>query len=214
MLNYENLEKHNPMPANHYNIPEIRGVTDCDHVEWIPFNYAKTAKNQHEKGVHFFLDDYQFERLWNRPDTYLPMLAKFKCVMSPDFSLYSDTPKCIQIYNHYRKHWIASYLELHGIRVIPTICWAGEDSFEWCFDGEPVGGVVAVSTTGCMKNKVYKDAFMAGYEEMKRRLKPVKILCHGLVPPEISGEVERIPSFIDDLERRKKEWGGEEQLEE
>ncbi|WP_394345181.1 DUF4417 domain-containing protein [Bifidobacterium longum] len=30
--------------------------------------------------MHFFLDDYQFERVWRRPDLYVRMLARFWCV--------------------------------------------------------------------------------------------------------------------------------------
>lgn len=31
---------------------------------------------------------------------------------------------------------------MHGINVIPTICWSNHESFEWCFDGEPTHSVV------------------------------------------------------------------------
>ena len=30
----------------------------------ISFNYAKTYKNK-DVGIHFYIDDYQFERVWN-----------------------------------------------------------------------------------------------------------------------------------------------------
>ena len=32
--------------------------------EVIPFNYAITERQPQNKGVHFFLDDDQFERVW------------------------------------------------------------------------------------------------------------------------------------------------------
>lgn len=38
--------------------------------EWIGFNYAASTARRAGKGVHFFLDDYQFERVWNNPDRY------------------------------------------------------------------------------------------------------------------------------------------------
>lgn len=84
------------------------------------------SSKQNNCGVHFFLDDYQFQRLWNTPDRYIESLQKFSCVLSPDFSLYTDYPTALQIYNHYRKHWIGAYLQLYGIEVIPTICWSDE----------------------------------------------------------------------------------------
>lgn len=40
------------------------------------FNYAKTTKaeDKADLGCHFFIDDYQFERLWQRPARYLDVL--------------------------------------------------------------------------------------------------------------------------------------------
>ncbi len=40
--------------------------------------------------MHFFLDDYQFERLWNSPREYVELLKQL-CHRS-DFSLYMDVP--------------------------------------------------------------------------------------------------------------------------
>ena len=75
----------------------------CD--DYIPsgligFNYAKTAADKHT-GIHMFVDDYQFERLWNAPEQYVDLLSKFECVLSPDFSLYMDMPMAMKIWNVY-----------------------------------------------------------------------------------------------------------------
>ena len=53
----------------------------------IGFNYMLTAKDKHV-GVHMYVDDYQFERLWNTPEKYIDKLKEFECVFTPDFSLY------------------------------------------------------------------------------------------------------------------------------
>ena len=92
-----------------YGIPQIQ-PTSYESCEFIGFNYAQSEKSWKDKGVHFFLDDYRFCRVWDKPDKYLPMLQQFRCVLSPDFSTYTDFPKAIQIYNHYRKHWVGAYL--------------------------------------------------------------------------------------------------------
>lgn len=55
--------------------------------------------------------------------------------------------------------------------MIPTVCWSDEKSFEWCFDGEPVGGTVAVSSVGTQNSKTAKAAFLTGYEAMCDRLR-------------------------------------------
>ena len=161
------------------------------------FNYAKTCKEPEKKGVHFFLDDYQFNRLWTDVDRYIPMLQKFRYVMSPDFSTYTDFPKAIQIYNHYRKHWVGAYLQEAGIQIIPTISWSTPDSFEWCFDGEPQGGVVAVSSLGVMNSKEKKELFLIGYEEMIRRICPDTIIFYGYVPDECMGNIVRVRAFTE-----------------
>lgn len=102
--NYENLERRIFDGVGEYGIPQIEPVAYEGGCDWIGFNYAKTCKEPEGKGIHFFLDDYVFLRIWTNIDRYIPMLQRFRYVMSPDFSTYTDFPKAIQIYNHYRKH--------------------------------------------------------------------------------------------------------------
>ena len=183
-INYLNIQKALFDGIGKYDIPELK-PTRFDTCSMIGFNEAKQCKNRNDKAVHFFLDDYQFERVWNRPDTYVNMLKQFKYVFSPDFSIYSDYPKALQIYNHYRKHWVGAYMQFNGISVIPTIGWSNKESFEWCFDGEPKGSAIAVSSIGTQKNKQAKELFINGYKEMLKRLEPTQVLFYGNVPREI-----------------------------
>ena len=192
MLHFENQDKARFAGVGEYDIPQIIGVEDVQVKEWIPFNYVLTCKEPQEKGVHFFLDDYQFERVWNNIDKYTEVLQRFKAVMSPDFSMFTVNPKALQIYQHFRKHFIGAYWQANGLTVIPTINWADEKSFEWCFDGEPTNSVVAISTVGSMNSKANKEGFYKGYDEMKKQLQPKKILCYGTVPEEIKDEVQGI----------------------
>jgi hypothetical protein len=194
--NYENAQRAIYNGTGEYQIPEIEPVQyeGCD---WIGFNYASTAKDREKKGVHFFLDDYQFIRLWTDPDRYIGMLQQFSYVMSPDFSMYTDFPKALQIYNHYRKHWLAAYWQEHGIRVIPTICWSDKDSFEWCFDGEPTHSVVAISSVGTQNSKERKRKFLDGYFEMVDRLQPTQIIFYGSVPEECKGNIVRVKALSE-----------------
>ena len=201
--NYENLERRIFDGVGEYGIPEIQPIAYEGGCEWISFNYAKSCEKREDKGVHFFVDDYQFNRLWTDIDRYIPMLSQFRYVMSPDFSTYTDFPKAIQIYNHYRKHWVGAYLKEAGIQVIPTISWSTSDSFEWCFDGEPNGATVAVSSVGCMNGKEKKSLFLAGYKEMVRRLQPETIIFYGNVPDECMGNIVRIKAFQDKFKEAK-----------
>lgn len=192
---YENLQHGYYPGVGEYDIPKLTGSKRTEIPELVGFNYARTAKDKSGKGVHFFLDDYQFTRLWNRPADYLQLLKQFEFVLAPDFSLYNDFPAAMQIYNHYRKHWLGAYWEGNGIEVIPTVCWSDESSFDWCFDGEPVGGTVAVSAIGTQNSRQAKQAFLLGYDEMIRRLEPETIIFYGNVPDECKGNIVRIKSF-------------------
>ena len=176
-----------------YDIPRIMPVTDLYIKDWVGINYAVTTKKQRElTGVHFFVDDYQFERVWNFPERFSQVLDTFGCVLTPDFSLYFDFPMAIQIFNHYRKHWCGAYWQSKGVTVIPTIRWGLEDSYEWCFDGEPKESIVAVSNVGCMRSAEYRKLFMQGYKEMLSRLQPKEVLMYGHIFDDYPGPVHYI----------------------
>lgn len=92
---------------------------------------------------------------------------------------------------------------MNGIEVIPTICWSDEESFEWCFDGEPQGGTVAVSSVGTQRNKQSKQLFINGYNEMIKRLQPETVIFYGNVPDECMGNIVRIRAFQDKWKEAK-----------
>lgn len=205
MLNFENLDKFQFPGVGPYEIPAIDPVTEYPAGEFIPMNYAKSERNPEDKNIHCFVDDYQFIRYWNNPDTYIPKLSRFRSVCAPDFSTYTDMPVAMQIYNHYRKHWLAAYWQLHGIKVYPTISWSTPESYAWCFDGEPAGGIVAVSSVGCMADDASKRLFLQGYEEMMKRLSPLWVIFYGRVPDECDWNVIRVRQHGDDIADRKRE---------
>ena len=119
---YLNCEKHIFDGIGEFDSPVIEPFDmDIENVPLIGFNYAKTDKEPEKKIVHFYLDDYQFERVWNNPDIYLSVLQRFKAVLTPDFSMYTDFPKAVSIFNHYRKQWCGAYWQENDINVIPSI---------------------------------------------------------------------------------------------
>lgn len=205
MLNFENCDKAIFPSNNAWGIPEIQPEhIDIRHIEWIPFNYAMTAKNRESKGLHFYIDDYQFQRLWNRPEDYIPLLKKFAAVCSPDFSQYTDMPPAMRMYNHYRKHWLAAYWQMNGIRVIPTICWSDSSSFDWCFDGEPKNSIVSISSVGTQADDESQRLFADGCREAIRRLNPTEILWYGKCPEEFEWNVVKIEPHYQEIVRRRK----------
>jgi len=200
ILDYKNL----PLSEN-YNFPIITKQEIDLSKSIIPFNYAKSAKH-YDKGVHFFIDDYQFERFWRAPKKYITMLAKFAFICTPDFSLYIDYPKAYQIANHFKKQALGALAQSFGLKVIPTLAWSDPTSFKWCFEGIEKGCVVAVSSVGCMNNKNSESLFVEGFKKAIEILEPSKILFLGLVPEQLKGYTNLIvnkASFAEKFWREK-----------
>lgn len=195
------------LPESHnldgkYEIPVIEGTKDVpDVIEWLKFGSVNSNTDK-DTAIHMYAYDRVLNRLWNKPDRYIDMFAARKCILAPDFSIYTDMPKILQIFSHYKKHWIAAYYQKHGIQVIPTICWGGHDTFDFCFDGEPKDSVISVSSVGTQKRTDTKQAFMDGYREMMARLHPSTILFYGNVPSEAEGNIVHIKTHTDNI------WGG------
>lgn len=156
-------------------------IIHCDNFvpeQLIGFNYAKT-NNDKNVGVHFYIDDYQFERVWNYPEKYVDTLLNYDCILSPDFSLYIDMPTPMKIWNVYRSRQIGAYYQSQGIKVIPTVSWAEAESFEYCFRGISKGSIVSVSTIGVKGDSEALTVWREGMDEMIKQIEPSQILLYG-----------------------------------
>lgn len=197
-----NLNKAQYNGVGKYDIPEILPVYELPEIkEWIGFNYVLSDNDPEGKAVHFFIDDYQFERLWNNPAKYVDKLKQYVCVASPDFSPYGDMPLILQIYNHYRKHWIARYLQDQGVTVIPTIrCSTDKRSLDWFLDGEPKNSIVVYSTMWASLDDGVGVTMEKEFKKMVKTLDPKKIYVYGQLYDLITKSnipTERIPTFAE-----------------
>lgn len=147
----------------------------------VGFNYAKTARAADRRGAacHFFIDDYQFERVWSRPTAYLDALRGFDCVLTPDFSLYMDMPDPMQRWNRYRSQALGLWWQREGLTVVPTLSWAQPGSYAFCFGGVPRHATVAVSTVGVKGDEAALSVWRDGMREAMRRLEPARVLLYG-----------------------------------
>ena len=178
----------------------------------IGFNYAKTSDAE-DATIHFFVDDYQFERLWNTPELYIETLSKFEALLTPDFSLYTNMPLPMKMWNVYRSRLLGNYWQRQGLRVIPTISWCEADTYQFCFDGIPEGSIVAVSTIGVKRQSENFDIWKNGMDAMIELIKPSIVLVYG-------GEVEydypsdiQIKYFSNEVTDRMKNSKKEEEYE-
>ena len=166
---------------------------DFDNLFLIGFDKINSKNENHfNRMVHFFLYDYHFERVWNKPDNDIEKLSRYKAVLSPDFSMYLEMAPIMQLYNTFRNRWCGAYWASKGIRVIPTVNWGDESTFDFCFDGIEKGSTVAVSTYMASEHdnrQAQKDWFMKGYNEMLKRIEPEKIICYNTPFSEMQGDI-------------------------
>ena len=172
-----------------YEIPNVkRQEIDIDNIFLIAYSDTHSKDNEENinKGVHFFIDDYKFEGVYNNPEKSIEKLAQYKFVLTPDFSLYADMDIWKQIENVAKNRWCGAYWQSKGLNVIPTISWSTASSFDFCFAGVEKGSIVAIGMIGCKKNK---RLFMQGYNEMLRQIEPSAIICFGSPFPEMEGNI-------------------------
>lgn len=185
---------------NWYGIPEMEptSVTGEQLLRFCDFNQVEDHENYI---AHFYYDDFKFISAWREPDKYLEKLYKFKAVISPDFSLYTDFPRTLQILSCYRRQWCGCYWQEQGLDVIPDVVWGDEESYDFCFLGIPKHSTVAVSMVGVERNKDWngKDdsLFKKGYDEMLNRLEPETIIVYGSKVDGLEGKIIRVPSFYE-----------------
>lgn len=197
---FENQEKMQFESDNYYGIPSM-APTQTTGTQFVRFCDWNEIENPEDYIAHFYYDDVKFMQAWRNPDKYLEKLRKFKAVVAPDFSSYTDFPIVLQILGAYRRQWVGAYWQMMGIDVIPDCQWGNEETYKWCFDGIPKNATVAISSLGVKRNKEFNgeddELFRKGFDEMMNRLNPTTILWYGDVIEGCSGNIIHIPSFYE-----------------
>ncbi len=175
-----------------------RQEIDLENVQLIAYSDIRSNdnKNNRNKGVHFFVDDYRFEGVYRNPEKSLGRLSQYKFLLTPDYSTYSDMNYWRQLESIAHSRWVGAFWQDQGQLVIPTISWSDKESFEFCFDGIERHSTVAVGMIGCKRTK---EEFMLGYNEMLTRIEPSSIICFGNPFKEMEGNI----IIVDYLESRK-----------
>lgn len=155
----------------------------------IGFNHAKTSKVSANTGIHFWLHDYQFERVWNYPERYIEILKRYEFMTSPDFSPYADMPRVASMFNIYRNRWCGRYYQEQGIRVVPTITFGDEEIIDIALMGVPKGNTIAISTVGEGRWGEYKLLFKWWYYIIYK-LEPKNVILYGKdLSSKLSGDI-------------------------
>lgn len=164
-----------------YGIPSLTPVYETPEVEkWIDFDYVLREKEPENKGVHFFIHDYKFERIWVQPEQYIDKLKRFAVVATPDFTPFTEFPQAMQIWQYYRKMWVGKFLQENGVTVIPTVrdIWDMHGNpRSWWLDGTPTGGIIMVSDMWSYIPKAQKECEYT-MQTIKERIQPSKVYVY------------------------------------
>ncbi len=179
-----------------YQIPELsKHDTFIVPHDMIPFDKRNCVIDK-DLAINFYMHDKMFKQILTATKKYIGELSQFKCVISPDCSLYRDMPLCIQIINTYINRAVAYFMQKRGIYVIPNIRWGDERSFEFCFDGIPKNDIVCISTYGCIQGCENKYYFKVGLRRMIQVLNPKIVLIYGSMPDSIFNEFSTLTRFV------------------
>ncbi len=188
-----------------YDFPFIRK----DEINIVPISlisFSDTCQKDNvrnrKKGVHFFIDDYRFENIYNHPERSLEKLSQYSFLISPDYSLYAEMPRAIQIHNVFKNRWMSAYWQDKGLKVIPCVSWSDSLSYSYCFDGIEQNSIVAIGMIGCKKSN--RLPFLRGYNIMLDRIEPESIIVFGEPFPEMIGKIIK----IDYLQSRRVDRNG------
>lgn len=100
-------------------------------------------------------------------------------------------------------------LQKAGIPMIPTANFAGESTWEWCFDGLPSNSTVAVTTNTLRGDPEANRLFVGGVNYMVKKINPTAIVVCGKCPDWIAKkfpdiQVIQIPNYSQMWQARRK----------
>ena len=169
------------MTTGKYDFPQLAQTNYLPEGTVYPFNYLKSTVKKARHWYHCFTSEEYFHRLYNSFRDYVELLKQTKGLISADFSLYRDYPEEFLIANCRANRLVDYALQQEAIPMIPTAGFAGESSWEWCFDGLPKNSTVAI-TTNTLRDKESHRLFVGGVNTMVKKIHPTAIVVCGKVP--------------------------------
>lgn len=173
-----NLQWHNSNPVEGKEDMPLLMPYDGELPESL-ISYSQRNQAMYACGIHCFEYDFKIEGVWNNPNRSIACLQKYQSVMGPDFSVFVDQPRAVNVWNIYRNRWVSSFWQANNINVIPSASWGNVDSFEYCFDGLPVNSVIAIGHIVLGKDRAYKRLYRTGVEALIERKSPSKLIVYG-----------------------------------
>jgi len=207
--NYFNFLVARPLPGDFgkdiMGIPIMRKVNiDTNKVSHLKFTSMNNVSKVTEKDstvLTAFLYDDVLQRYWNNPLKYVDAFKECLGVGTPDFSAYANMDQALIVDSIYKNRWLGCLWQFLGVNSIPTVTWALEDTYQYCFAGIEKGSDVIISTISNSKNQ---QEFLKGYNEMIKRIEPNRIFVKGKVFDGMEGNIVAF-DFKDTFSPVKKE---------
>lgn len=141
----------------------------------VPFDRAILA---------FFTHDFKWEGWWDKPAIYTTKVLNLgvRMAISPDFSIWWDDPKILQLYSIYRSQWFGRYFQEAGIRTIPRV---GMHNNQEMLDISLMGIPKGVPVVGMQlqtvdpKNPDEMKAAVEGIQYIHDKIEPGQFLVYG-----------------------------------
>ena len=87
---------------------------------------------------------------------------------------------------------MAAWLQDNGVPVIVNVRYANAESADFCCEGVPCDGTIAIGTLSCLRNKEKRRVLIEGLEFIVSKLNPKTIVVYGGCPDSIFGKYRRM----------------------
>lgn len=165
----------------------------------------------------FYTEDYRFEDSYKDGSTFAEYLQELDpaCVLTPDFSTYSDWPFTLRAYNLYRARWCGRFWQELGFNIIPSLQSLGTDELNSEYVLETLPTSTPVLSMQCRKaevatiihfikhtveHRVPEVFLLYGGEEKQKYL-------HGHLPKKVGKKTidyRYLPNYVEKTRRMKK----------
>mgnify|MGYP000225404801 CR=1 FL=1 len=100
-----------------YEFPIIRKQDiDVNKIKLLSYVDTKADdKENKDKTIHFFTHDWKFEKVYENADKELEKLKQYYCLLSPDFSMFTNMPIALQIASVFKNRWCGAYWQSKGL---------------------------------------------------------------------------------------------------
>ena len=107
--------------AGKYDFPVIRKQNiDIEKIKFLSYSDIKKGDNENkDKTIHFFTYDWKFKKVYSNPEEELEKLGQYFYLLSPDFSIFENMPKALQIESIFKNRWCGAYWQSKHLKVIP-----------------------------------------------------------------------------------------------